>query len=85
MWRSNLELSCEVAVIEYLKKTLKSILRIERHRSRRWFLFDEEIFWINTHEPKLDRKTRDEAWIVIQYHIIEKGLTMPNRRLGFGT
>lgn len=72
-------------MIEYLKKTLKSILRVERHRSRRWFLFDEKIFWINTHEPKLDRKTRDEAWIVIQYHIIEKGLTMPNRRLGFGT
>ena len=72
-------------MIEYLKKKLKSLLRIERHRSRRWFLFDEEIFWSNTHEPKLDRKTRDEAWIVIQYHIIEKGLTMPNRRLGFGT
>lgn len=68
----------------FLRGAVKSILRIDRRRSRRWFLADEEVFWKNTHEPCLDAKAHAEAWIVIQYHVIEKGLTMPNRRLAFG-
>ena len=71
-------------MIAFAKHILKKILRIERRRSKRRFLLDEEIFWESTHEPKLDKKTHDEAWIVIQYHIIEKGLTMPDRHLAFG-
>ena len=67
-----------------LKYMVKKILRVDRRRSRRRFLSDEEIFWTNTHEPKLDTRTHDEAWIVIQYHIIEKGLTMPDRHMAFG-
>ena len=32
----------------------------------------------------LDRKTAAQAEIVMGYHVLEKGLTMPSRRLGFG-
>lgn len=33
---------------------------------------------------KIDAKEKERASMVSAYHIIEKGLSMPNRRLGFG-
>jgi nitroreductase len=71
-------------VLVLIKKIIKKVFRIERARNKQWFCFDERQFWKQSCSLSKDKKTRDEAWIVIQYHIIEKGLTMPNRRLAFG-
>lgn len=71
-------------MLSFIKSVVKRILRVDRRRCHRWFLADEDAFWRNTREPGLDVKAHAEAWIVIQYHVVEKGLTMPQRRLAFG-
>ena len=71
-------------MLTFVKSVVKRILRVDRRRCHRWFLADEDAFWRNTRMPGLDVKAHAEAWIVIQYHVIEKGLTMPQRRLAFG-
>ena len=66
-----------------LKKWCKRIIRLERRRNKAYFAYDETRFWqyagcnVNSRESL-------RAGITVSYHIIEKGLTMPNRRLGFG-
>lgn len=71
-------------MLTFVKSVVKRILRVDRRRCHRWFLADEDAFWRNTRMPGLDVKAHAEAWIVIQYHVIKKGLTMPQRRLAFG-
>lgn len=73
-----------IDVIRMLKDFLKIILRVERRRCKDVFSCDEEMFWRGTHAPFVNDLSRCEAQIVMHYHVIEKGLTMPDRRLAFG-
>lgn len=71
-------------IINAAKRILKRILNVDRWRSRRVFLSDEKLFWEGTHSPFVNSLSHYEARVTVLYHIIEKGLTMPQRRLGFG-
>ncbi len=55
-----------------------------RREVRKAFAWDESMFMRNAGALHLDRKTAAEAAIVMAYHVLEKGLTMPHRRMGFG-
>ena len=48
------------------------------------FRYDRAQFMANAGALHLDRKAAARAEIVMGYHVLEKGLTMPRRRLGFG-
>ena len=48
------------------------------------FRYDRTQFIANAGALHLDRKAAARAEIVMGYHVLEKGLTMPHRRLGFG-
>ena len=48
------------------------------------FRYDRAQFLANAGALHLDRKAAACAEIVMGYHVLEKGLTMPHRRLGFG-
>ncbi len=78
-----------------IKRILKSVpalkaayllacrLFLNRWRMRRMFAYDRARFL--RHSP-LSRETKAGALasIIMTYHIVEKGLTMPDMRLGFG-
>lgn len=53
-----------------------------------WFIkaykYDLTRYWTFSRSNGKDTSTKLAAKIIIQYHIIEKGLTMPQPRLGFG-
>lgn len=66
------------------KSFVKKIIGIDRWRHIKCFLSDESYYWYCTHTPGINQKAHQEAWLVVQYHMIEKGLTMPNRHLAFG-
>ena len=55
-----------------------------RREAARAFRYDRSQFMANAGALHLDRKAAARAEIVMGYHVIEKGLTMPRRRLGFG-
>ncbi len=55
-----------------------------RREARAAFQYDWRQFSENAGALHLDRKAAACAEIVMGYHVIEKGLTMPHRRLGFG-
>ena len=55
-----------------------------RREARAAFRYDMAQFMENAGALHLDRKAAARAEIVMGYHVIEKGLTMPRRRLGFG-
>lgn len=55
-----------------------------RAEAGRAFRYDKEQFMANAGALHLDRKAASRAEIVMGYHVLEKGLTMPRRRLGFG-
>ena len=61
----------------------KRLYGVDRKRNKAFFAYDEARFWQNAGAW---RRTKEAylAKIVVSYHVIEKGLTMPNRRLGFG-
>ena len=48
------------------------------------FRYDKVQFIANIGTLQLDRKAAARAEIIMDYHILEKGLTMPRRHLGFG-
>ena len=50
----------------------------------RAFRYDKAQFMAHAGALHLDRKAAARAEIVMGYHVLEKGLTMPRRRLGFG-
>ena len=52
--------------------------------AKRAFRYDVRRFMENAGALHLDRKAAACAEIVMGYHVLEKGLTMPRRRLGFG-
>ena len=56
-----------------------------RREARQAFRYDRRQFMDNAGALHLDRKAAACAEIVMGYHVLEKGLTMPRRRLGFGT
>jgi nitroreductase len=76
-------------MIEWLKRIKRAlaaaILRMRTRREARLaFRYDMAQFMENAGALHLDRKAAARAEIVMGYHVIEKGLTMPRRRLGFG-
>ena len=76
-------------MIEFLRR-LKRVLVAWRERAKvrseaaRAFRYDKRQFMQNAGALHLDRKAAARAEIVMGYHVLEKGLTMPRRRLGFG-
>lgn len=73
-------------LIKNAKRSLMAALqRIKlRHEARQAFAYDRSQFMANAGALHLDRKAAACAEIVMGYHVLEKGLTMPRRRLGFG-
>ncbi len=73
----------------YLKKVKRKLVALRdrakvRSEAMRAFRYDREQFMSNAGALHLDRKSAARAEIVMGYHVLEKGLTMPRRRLGFG-
>ena len=76
-------------MIERLKRIKRALfawrLRLSVKRDAvRAFRYDRAQFIAHAGALHLDRKAAACAEIVMGYHVIEKGLTMPHRRLGFG-
>ncbi len=76
-------------MIELLKKVKRAlsawVLKAKvRREANNAFRYDRAQFMANAGALHLDRKAAACAEIVMGYHVIEKGLTMPRRRLGFG-
>ena len=69
--------------VKYAVYAFFSRLAVRREASRA-FRYDREQFMKNAGALHLDRKAAARAEIVMGYHVLEKGLTMPRRRLGFG-
>ena len=76
-------------MIEFLRKLKRAVVagRVRakvRSEAARAFRYDERQFMENAGALHLDRRAAARAEIVMGYHVLEKGLTMPRRRLGFG-
>ena len=79
----------KLSMIELLRmmkrKVSAAVLKLKlRREARKAFRYDERIFMRNAGALHLDRREAAKAEIVMGYHVLEKGLTMPHRRLGFG-
>ena len=75
-----------IDMLKKIKRTLWTMgqrLRL-RHEARQAFAYDRRQFLSHAGALHLDRKAAACAEIVMGYHVLEKGLTMPHRRLGFG-
>ena len=76
-------------MIEFLKRIKRAVAaqllrgRVKRE-ARQAFRYDVRQFLAQAGALHLDRKSAACAEIVMGYHVLEKGLTMPHRRLGFG-
>ena len=66
-----------------LLKALALNAKIRREVARA-FAYDRAQFLANAGALHLDRRSAARDEIVMGYHVLEKGLTMPHRRLGFG-
>ena len=75
-----------VALLKRMKRAVFAWFARRRMRSeaRSAFRHDMRQFLENAGALHPDRKAAACAEIVMGYHVIEKGLTMPHRRLGFG-
>ena len=64
----------------WLRRMVHSPIRMARP------YFDYDMRRFVKYSGVFSRETREQlrAYVIMQYHIIEKGLTMPDRRLGFG-
>ena len=76
-------------MVEFLRKFKRALVAWRgrakvRSEAARAFRYDERQFMQNAGALHLDRKAAARAEIVMGYHVLEKGLTMPRRRLGFG-
>ena len=76
-------------MIKFLKKAKRALVawrvRVTMRRAApRAFRYDRRQFMANAGALHLDRMAAARAEIVMGYHVLEKGLTMPHRRLGFG-
>lgn len=75
---------CIKSILRPLWHGARIVLRSARRANRRHFNYSESLYWNATGGATGQNKETSLAWIVIQYHVIEKGLTMPNRHLAFG-
>ena len=75
-----------IGFLKKVKRTVVSLLNRAKVRAEaaRAFRYDKAQFMANAGALHLDRKAAARAEIVMGYHVLEKGLTMPRRRLGFG-
>jgi len=76
-------------MIGFLKTAKRRLAALAQNVSVRFdamraFRYDKKQFMSNAGALHLDRKAAARAEIVMGYHVLEKGLTMPRRRLGFG-
>lgn len=71
-------------MITRVKIFLKKLLRIEERRIHAYFAADERRFVCHSGVLNASGARALEVKIIMHYHVIEKGLTMPNRRLEFG-
>ena len=76
-------------MIELLKRIKRALaarwLRwCAKREARQAFRYDAQQFLDHAGAFHLDRKSAACSEIVMGYHVLEKGLTMPHRRLGFG-
>lgn len=67
-----------------LKKLLKKLLHIDYIRAMIAFHHDAKRFIAHSAALNLHSKTVMEVKIIMHYHVLEKGITMPNRRVPFG-
>ena len=76
-----------LAFAKRVKRALRAFWArfLARREARQAFRYDRRQFMDNAGALHLDRKAAACAEIVMGYHVLEKGLTMPRRRLGFGT
>lgn len=67
-------------ILRPLYNLFRRIVRSEWRGVRRYFIYDALRFF------RLSRAGEEAALapIIVDYHVVEKGLTMPDRRLGFG-
>lgn len=76
-------------MVEFLKNVKRQLVSaLRRWRMRRQvaqaFAYDRRQFEAGAGALHLDRRAAAVSEIVMGYHVLEKGLTMPNRRKGFG-
>jgi len=57
---------------------------LTRNRLREFVIYDEELFFKHSSIWTTDLQSKQIGIIVLLYHVIEKGLTMPDMKLGFG-
>ena len=78
--------SLHIGILRRVKRTAAALLgrMAVRREAARAFRYDKSQFMANAGALHLDRKAAARAEIVMGYHVLEKGLTMPNRRMGFG-
>lgn len=75
---------------EFLKKHLPKFLmksiqkRYKRITMYRTYIYDLKRYSRYSKTNNLNSRIKLEGIIIKEYHVIEKGLTMPSRRLGFG-
>ena len=76
-------------MVEYLKRIKRAVVAAwlrwcVRREAKMAFLHDWRQFRDHAGALHPDRRAAACAEIVMGYHVLEKGLTMPHRRLGFG-
>lgn len=59
-------------------------LFLDRWRMRKMFAYDRARFLRNSPHSREETKAGALASVIMTYHIVEKGLTMPDMRFGFG-
>lgn len=75
---------------ELLKKIIPQSFLIKRHKNfvqkrlRAFFEYDEQFFFEHSGIFDNELESKKIGIIVLLYHVIEKGLTMPGMKLGFG-
>ena len=67
-------------IIEYLRMLFRSPRKI----AQPYFKYDQERFLAFSGACLIESRERFLAQIIATYHVVEKGLTMPNRRFIFG-
>ena len=67
-------------VVRFLRRIVYSPLRV----ARPYYDYDMRRLMKYSGVFKCDRREQFRAKVIMLYHIVEKGLTMPARRLGFG-
>ena len=72
--------------VKRVKRSFQAFLlkRKIRREARAAFLYDWQQFAEHAGALHLEERAASIAQIVMGYHVLEKGLTMPRRRLGFG-